>query len=64
MSYDTVLKVSGWIDEAIGISGLTLTLGWDLVLGRSIQLGLRGWIAIVASLFFIYKGYKQKELAG
>jgi len=63
MSYDTMLKLSGWIDEIIGISGIALTLGWDIVLGRSIQLGLRGWIAIVISVVFIYKGYKQKELA-
>lgn len=59
---DAIFRVSAWIDIVMGISGITLDLAYDFLLGRPFHMGLFAKVCFIVCGVLIFKGLKLLEL--
>lgn len=60
---DLIIMASGWLDLLVGISGVVLTLLYDILLHRDWRIGFYAIIALIVFAFYIIKGLTQIQLA-
>ena len=63
MSYELLMKISGWIDMVLGIGGLFLIGGYDFLNHMPLHIGFWAKAGIVICFVFIYKGKKLIDFA-
>ena len=59
---DNVFRASAWADIIIGIGGFTVTLLYDVLMGRNWSLGFWSILTLVVCVVFVIKGKKLLDL--